>query len=137
MSDERPGYVEINNTFDNIINLTKAKGALEKVSVRLLALNLVSGDEKKDNLYITADNYRELQSIIPEDVRNLIDITSMNSSNFNYALASDYFMFFDGNAYRQYQPFDKELNLEYSYDVARYFKHAGVKIDFFISDKSL
>ena len=62
--------------FDNIINLTKAKGALEKVSVRLLALNLVSGDEKKDNLYITADHYRELPSIIPEYVRNLIVITS-------------------------------------------------------------
>ena len=59
----------------------------------------------------------------------------LNSTNFNYALASDYFMFFEGNTYRQYQPFDKELNLRNAYEIARYLKKEEVKIDFFIADK--
>ena len=116
LSDERPGYVEINNMFDNIINLTKAKGALEKVSVRLLALNLVSGDEKKDNLYITADNYRELQSIIPEDVRNLIDITSADKTADNLLKYKEdmpgnflYTLFYDKTSHYGYESLKKVI----------------------------
>lgn len=116
LSDERPGYVEINNMFDNIINLTKAKGTLEKVSVRLLALNLVSGDEKKDNLYITADNYRELQSIIPEDVRNLIDITSADKTADNLLKYKEdmpgnflYTLFYDKTSHYGYESLKKVI----------------------------
>ena len=116
LSDERPGYVESNNMFDNIINLTKAKGALEKVSVRLLALNLVNGDEKKDNLYITADNYRELQSIIPEDVRNLIDITSADKTADNLLKYKEdmpgnflYTLFYDKTSHYGYESLKKVI----------------------------
>ena len=39
--------ININSTFDNIINIGKSKNTLAKVSVRLLATNLVHGDEWK------------------------------------------------------------------------------------------
>ena len=40
--------ININSTFDNIINIGKSKNTLAKVSVRLLATSLVDGDEWKD-----------------------------------------------------------------------------------------
>lgn len=36
VTEERSDYFSINSTFDNIINIGKSKGTLEKVSVRLL-----------------------------------------------------------------------------------------------------
>ena len=39
----------------------------------------------------------------------------LNSSNRHYVLASDYFMFFEGNAYRQYQPFDRVFHFKSAY----------------------
>ena len=44
----------INSTFDNLINLGKSRGTLEKVSLRLLANSLTFGEEWKDNQYIQA-----------------------------------------------------------------------------------
>ena len=52
--------ININSTFDNIINIGKSKNTLAKVSVRLLATSLVYGDEWKDNMYIQAKHYRQL-----------------------------------------------------------------------------
>ena len=49
--------ININSTFDNIINIGKSKNTLAKVSVRLLATSLVYGDEWKDNMYIQAKHY--------------------------------------------------------------------------------
>lgn len=60
-----------------MINLTKAKGTLEKVSLRLFALNMIHGDATTDNLYITAKNFKELQKTVPEDVKKLIDKSSL------------------------------------------------------------
>ena len=48
VTEERSDYFSINSTFDNIINIGKSKGTLEKVSVRLLATCLVHGNEGKD-----------------------------------------------------------------------------------------
>ena len=39
--DNKTSYFEQNSTFDNIINLTKSKGTLEKVSLKLFALNMM------------------------------------------------------------------------------------------------
>ena len=52
VTEERSDYFSINSTFDNIINIGKSKGTLEKVSVRLLATCLVHGNEGKDTPYI-------------------------------------------------------------------------------------
>lgn len=78
--DNKLSFFELNSTFDNLINLTKAKGTLEKVSIRLFALNMINGDPEKDNLYITARNYKELLKIVPEEVLKLIDKSSLNNT---------------------------------------------------------
>lgn len=78
--DNKLSFFELNSTFDNLINLTKAKGTLEKVSIRLFALNMINGDLEKDNLYITAKNYKELLKIVPEEVLKLIDKSSLNNT---------------------------------------------------------
>lgn len=91
--------ININSTFDNIINIAKSKNTLSKVSVRLLATNLVHGDEWKDNMYIQAKHYRQLIQALPKEVLALVDRSSLekteanlmkyrqeNSSNFVYSI---------------------------------------------------
>lgn len=73
-------WVTTNNSFDNIINLTKARSTLEQVSIKLLARCLVHGDPRQDNEYITSANYKELRSILPEDLILLIDTTSADQT---------------------------------------------------------
>lgn len=77
LDDEKLNYFEQNNTFDNLINLTRAKGTLEKVSLRLFATSMVYGDPNEDNIYITAKNYSALLKIVPDEVRELIDRSSL------------------------------------------------------------
>lgn len=70
--NERQDWQSINNTFDNIVNLTKSKGTLEKVSIKLLAQDLVYGNLYEDNTYITYKNYEALLSKIPDEIKELI-----------------------------------------------------------------
>lgn len=70
--------ININSTFDNIINIGKSKNTLAKVSVRLLATSLVYGDEWKDNMYIQAKHYRQLVQILPNNHK---DIYKMKTSS--------------------------------------------------------
>lgn len=78
--DEKIDWFQLNNTFDNLINLLQSKGTLEKVSIRLLAQNLIYGDSIVDNMYLSAKNYRELRKQIPDDVLKLINKKSLEES---------------------------------------------------------
>ncbi|WP_300699436.1 hypothetical protein [Bacteroides sp.] len=91
--------VNINSTFDNIINIARSKNTLSKVSIRLLATNLVHGNEWKDNMYIQAKHYRQLVQSAPKEVLALVDRSSLektienltnyrkeNSNNFVYSI---------------------------------------------------
>lgn len=60
-------------TFDNLINIAKSRGTLEKVSLRLVASSLTHGEEWKDNQYIQAKHYRQLLQLTPREVLNLVD----------------------------------------------------------------
>ena len=60
-------------TFDNLVNIAKSRGTLEKVSLRLLASSYTHGEEWKDNQYIPAKHYRQLLQITPKEVMELID----------------------------------------------------------------
>lgn len=60
-------------TFDNLINIAKSRGTLEKVSLRLLASSLTHGEEWKDNQYIQSKHYRQLLQMTPKEVMNLVD----------------------------------------------------------------
>ena len=103
--------ININSTFDNIINIGKSKNTLAKVSVRLLATNLVYGDEWKDNMYIQAKHYRQLVQLLPKEVLALVDRSSLdkttnnlmnyrkeNSSNFVYSIFNRPYPFYSYDA---------------------------------------
>ena len=81
LNDEtRPDWQAVNNTYDNLVNLTKSRGTLENVSLKLLALNLMHGDPEIDNLYITANNYKKLIASVPEEILLLVDATSLDKT---------------------------------------------------------
>lgn len=73
-------YATINSTFDNLVNIAKSRGTLEKASVRLLANALTYGEEWKDNHYIQAKHYRQLLQITPKEVLALVDRKDVNKT---------------------------------------------------------
>lgn len=92
-------YSVVNSTFDNLINIAKSRGTLEKVSLRLLANSFTYGEEWKDNQYIQAKHYRQLLQMAPKEVLALVDRKDVektlanltayrkeNSSNFIYSI---------------------------------------------------
>lgn len=92
-------YAAVNSTFDNLINIAKSRGTLEKVSLRLLANSFTYGEEWKNNQYIQAKHYRQLLQITPKEVLALVDRKDVektlanltayrkeNSSNFIYSI---------------------------------------------------
>ncbi len=78
--DGSPNTVALNNTFDNLINLTKAKGTMENVSMNLFALNMINGNSEEDNMFISSAHYRSLLKMVPEEVVNLIDKNSLENT---------------------------------------------------------
>ena len=81
LNDEtRPDWQAVNNTYDYLVNLTKSRGTLENVSLKLLALNLMHGDPEIDNLYITANNYKKLIASVPEEILHLVDTASLDKT---------------------------------------------------------
>ncbi|WP_303208123.1 GumC family protein [Bacteroides oleiciplenus] len=67
-------------TFDNLVNIAKSRGTLEKVSLRLLASSYTHGEEWKDNQYIQAKHYRQLLQMTPAEVLNLVDRKDENKT---------------------------------------------------------
>lgn len=49
-----------NNATDNLINIIQAESTLKRVSYRLYARNMIHGNLKHDNEYITAASFREI-----------------------------------------------------------------------------
>lgn len=103
--------VNVGSTFDNLINIAKSKSTLEKVSLRLLATNLVHGEEWNDNQYIKAKHYRQLLRSAPKEVLSLVDRNSVekttenlqkyrkeNGRNFVYGMFSRPVPFYGQNA---------------------------------------
>ena len=108
--DDKLNIIELNNTFDNVINLTKAKGTLEKVSIKLFALNMINGNPDTDNLFITAKNFRLLQKFIPEDINKLIvkdslDKTIDNLNRYKEEIPGNFLfeLFNSGNTHYSYK----------------------------------
>lgn len=76
--------INVNSTFDNLINIAKSKSTLENVSLRLLATNFVYGDEWNDNMYIQAKHYRQLLQVTPKEVLALVDRSSLDKTIENF-----------------------------------------------------
>lgn len=104
-------YTVINSTFDNLINIAKSRGTLEKVSIRLLANAFTYGEEWKDNHYIQAKHYRQLLQMTPKEVLQLVDRKNVDktienltafrkeqANNFVYAMFNRPVAFYSANA---------------------------------------
>ena len=68
------------SVIDNLLDLLRSDNTLKKVSLRLYARSLVYGDPERDNLYITARNYRRFYNHAIPAVKDLIDKSSDNDS---------------------------------------------------------
>ena len=95
ISDSRNASVHLSN----LMNIITTERTLKAVSLRLLTRCLIYGDAEKNTSYITAEHFRELDAIIPREVRALIDKQNEertlnnliayerpNASNFIYGL---------------------------------------------------
>jgi len=71
-------YFGVNNAFDNLINIINSRSTLEDVSLILFAKCMIL--EKADHYLISEESFRELQSIVPADVKSLIDKSSLEKS---------------------------------------------------------
>jgi len=71
-------YFGVNNAFDNLINIINSRSTLEDVSLILFAKCMIL--EKADHYLISEESFSELQSIVPADVKSLIDKSSLEKS---------------------------------------------------------
>lgn len=61
------------NNMANLLNIITAEKTLKQVSIRLLAECVIYGNPEKDNNYIESAHYQEIMSIMPNEVKALID----------------------------------------------------------------
>lgn len=74
----------VSNTFDNLIGLVTAQTTLKNVSLRLLAMNMIYGNPNKDNEYLTAQHFNELQARMPAEVKRMVDRGSVERTYQNF-----------------------------------------------------
>lgn len=76
----RIDWASVNNGMDNLVSIIKSKATLREVSMRLYVQHMIYGDSLQDNNYIRAENYRALQRITPNEVKALIDTSSLEKT---------------------------------------------------------
>lgn len=69
-----------NAKIENMITIITSASTLEKVSIKLFAINMIYGNPNEDNTYIKASTFRELESNTPEEVKKLIDKSSVDQT---------------------------------------------------------
>jgi uncharacterized protein involved in exopolysaccharide biosynthesis len=69
-----------NAKIDNMITIITSVSTLRKVSIKLFAISMIYGRANENNTYIKASNYQELQLNTPEEVKQLIDTTSVDKT---------------------------------------------------------
>lgn len=57
----------------NLMNIITTQSTIKRVGVRLFARSMMYGDPEKNNNYITAQHFKQLNASVPQEVRNLID----------------------------------------------------------------
>ena len=76
--NSRVDFFASNNALDNLQNIIKSKQTLEAVSMRLFAQNMMLTATTSKT--ISRESFDELQRIVPEDVRNLVDTSSIENT---------------------------------------------------------
>ena len=67
----------------NLMLIITTDNTIHEVSLRLFARCMMYGNEKKDNNYISAEHFRQLNATVPADVKALINHNSENSTYAN------------------------------------------------------
>lgn len=115
-NENTSNYQIINNTFDNLISLLRSQSTLENVALHLFAKNMIYGNPDENNMTITAKNFNKLQSMVPDEVKALMDKSSEDrtvenlkkyiepsSNNFLYALLNSNHPHYSYDALRKVQ----------------------------------
>ncbi|WP_321480098.1 hypothetical protein [uncultured Bacteroides sp.] len=78
-----PNWAATNNEMDNMVNIIKAENTLKRVSYRLYARNMIHGNLKHDNEYITAASYREIynRTVNRQDGQAILALIDKNSED--------------------------------------------------------
>ncbi len=74
--NDKIDFFATNNAFDNLINIIKSRETLEKAAISLLAQNLML--EKPSPTFLSNESFKELQDIVPQSVKLLV-----NKKNFD------------------------------------------------------
>ena len=69
-ASDRVDYFATTAAFDNMLNILKSKNVLEEVGIRLFIQNIML--EEPDSRYITPATFADLQSITPQEVKDLV-----------------------------------------------------------------
>lgn len=75
---DKVDFFATNNAFDNLINMIKSRETLEKVGISLLAQNLML--DKPIPTYISYNSYVELQQLVPQNIKQVVDKTSFEKT---------------------------------------------------------
>ncbi len=76
--NDKIDFFATNNAFDNLINIIKSRETLEKAAVSLLAQNLML--DKPIPLYLSTESFKELQEIVPQNVKMLVNKKSFDQT---------------------------------------------------------
>ncbi|MGM0647326.1 MAG: GumC family protein [Bacteroidota bacterium] len=74
-------YHATQTAFDNFINILKSRKTIENIALRLLATHLMM--DKPDPNYLSAQNFRELQEIVPDEVKMLVEKGDLDKTVYN------------------------------------------------------
>jgi len=65
---------------ENLMQIIQSENTIHEVSLRLFARCMMYGNPRKDNNYISAEHFRELDASVPADVKALINHNSENAT---------------------------------------------------------
>ena len=57
----------------NLMNIITTQSTIKRVGIRLFARAMMYGDPEKNNNYITAQHFKQVDASVPQEVKNLID----------------------------------------------------------------
>jgi len=99
------------NSQTNIANLMliiQTDNTIHEVSLRLFARCMMYGNENRDNNYISAEHFRELNKTVPADVKGLINHNNENAT------------------YANLKAYEKPLQDNYLFGILNYHPYFGI-----------
>lgn len=93
---------------ENLLYIITANNTLHEVSLKLFARCMMYGNPNKDNNYISAEHYRQLESTVPADVKALINKNSEQAT------------------YQNLKAYEKPSRDNYLYGLLNYHPYFGI-----------